>query len=108
MLTVNIFENRDHAGESILHLWIEKLREHLETIELESTPTVQDSNELSEIPKKVTRWTNEDSPINKFSDLDLGDSMEECPSIQSANPFTERKSTFQGHVAPVVNVRQVK
>ncbi len=39
---------------------------------------------------------------------DLEDLKDECPSIISANPFTERKSVFQGHAASVTNVCQIK
>lgn len=84
-------------GESILHLWIEKLREHLQ---LTDTIPEQDTQETSESPVEKLSI--------KLSISDLEDSKEECPNIISADPFTERKSTFQGHVANVTNVRQVK
>lgn len=45
---------------------------------------------------------------NKFKDSELEGIQEECPSILSADPFTERKSTFQGHAATVTNAGQVK
>ncbi|XP_046652817.1 protein IMPACT-A-like isoform X1 [Daphnia pulicaria] len=88
----------ENAGESILHLWIEKFREHLQN---------QDSNVEKDVHDDTVPPIAEEIP-NKFKSLDLEDSKAECPSIISADPFTERKSTFQGHAATVTNTSQVK
>lgn len=50
----------------------------------------------------------EDDIPTKFRVLEIEGSEQECPPITSADPFTERKSTFQGHVATVTNTTQVK
>lgn len=92
--------NRDHAGESILHLWIEKLRELLQVVNPTDEQTVLETVTSTEykIPQKS----------QKFRVLDNEDSKQECPPVTSTDPFTERKSTFQGHVATVINTAQVK
>ncbi|KAI9555241.1 hypothetical protein GHT06_017756 [Daphnia sinensis] len=87
----------DHAGESILHLWIEKLRELLQVV----NPTTEEG-------VHETVAVAEDDVPKKFHVLENEDSEQECPPITSADPFTERKSTFQGHVATVTNTTQVK
>lgn len=93
-----MFSYRDHMGESILHLWIEKMREHIQ-----KTNLVLEQNDSCE-----TQESSQVEVTKKLSVLDVEDSKEECPLIISADPFTERKSTFQGHVATVTNVSQVK
>jgi hypothetical protein len=77
---------------------MEKLREHLQ---LNHSTTEKDAQDETVTPaeKEIPK---------KFSSLDLEDSQTECPSVISADPFTERKSTFQGHAATVTNASQVK
>uniref|UniRef100_A0A3B3C222 Impact RWD domain protein n=1 Tax=Oryzias melastigma TaxID=30732 RepID=A0A3B3C222_ORYME len=58
----------EHAGESILYLWVERVREFL-----------------------VEKSQNE-----------------ELPPVKHGKPVTDRRSTFQPHLAPVVSPRQVK
>lgn len=101
MLLFFQFQNlssRENTGESILHLWIEKFREHLQH---------QGSNVEKDVNDETVPPSAEEIP-KKFQSLDLEDSKAECPSIISADPFTERKSTFQGHAATVTNASQVK
>uniref|UniRef100_A0A667ZTD1 Impact RWD domain protein n=1 Tax=Myripristis murdjan TaxID=586833 RepID=A0A667ZTD1_9TELE len=62
----------EHAGESILFLWVEKIREFL-------------------IEKSQITETDE-----------------EVPPIKHGTTITDRRSTFQPHLAPVVTPRQVK
>uniref|UniRef100_A0A3Q3CUC9 Impact RWD domain protein n=1 Tax=Haplochromis burtoni TaxID=8153 RepID=A0A3Q3CUC9_HAPBU len=62
----------EHAGESILYLWVEKVRDFL-------------------VEKSQNSETDE-----------------ELPPIKHGNPITDRRSTFQPHLAPVVTPRQVK
>uniref|UniRef100_A0A3Q0RZS4 Impact RWD domain protein n=1 Tax=Amphilophus citrinellus TaxID=61819 RepID=A0A3Q0RZS4_AMPCI len=62
----------EHAGESILYLWVEKVRDFL-------------------VEKSQNSETDE-----------------EMPPIKHGNPITDRRSTFQPHLAPVVTPRQVK
>ena len=67
-------------GESILYQWIEYVREYIEVIFVETQkPTTR-------VPLKIP----------------------ECPPIQHGEPFVDRKSTFQAHVASVTSVEQVK
>lgn len=89
----------DHAGESILHLWIDKLREYLQS---------RASAKLEEA-EASSKKNDEPSPNKKITLNDSVDESEgECPLITSAEPFSDRKSTFQGHAATVTSVKQVK
>ncbi|XP_038858513.1 protein IMPACT isoform X3 [Salvelinus namaycush] len=62
----------ENTGESILYLWVEKIREFL----LEKSQST--------------------------------DTDEELPPIKLGETITERRSTFQPHLAPVVTPRQVR
>ena len=72
------------------------MREHLQEMEPSKEESFDETTRVEEeIPKK-------------FSFLHVDNSKEVCPPIISADPFTERKSTFQGHAASVTNAHQVK
>ncbi|KAM8888065.1 protein IMPACT isoform 1-T1 [Synchiropus picturatus] len=104
----------EHAGESILYMWVEKIREFL----IEKS---RDSGTVNQ-PEKVN-LTAEDldedaDDLPDFSGLKLNDSLhhfldhphedEETPPIKHGVCITDRRSTFQPHLAPVVTPRQVK
>ena len=90
-LQLSTFFYSNNIGESILHLWIEKLREFLQVKIPVCTPVEEAS---------------ESEPEQRFyDDINL---EEECPEITSATPFCDRKSTFQGHAATVTRPEQVK
>ncbi|XP_029356907.1 protein IMPACT isoform X1 [Echeneis naucrates] len=104
----------ENMGESILFLWVEKIREFL----VEKSQT----SESADQPEKVNITTEEkvdgDEDIPDFSTLRLNTENlhlfmenandEEVPPIKHGNPITDRRSTFQPHLAPVVTPRQVK
>ncbi|NWT41134.1 IMPCT protein, partial [Chroicocephalus maculipennis] len=75
-----------NLGESILYLWVEKIREVLIEKAQSSDPGI-----------------SENTQVFQFTSLD-----EELPSIHHGSPITDRRSTFQAHLAPVVTPRQVK
>ncbi|KAJ8042007.1 Protein IMPACT-B [Holothuria leucospilota] len=97
-----IYENK---GECTLHLLVEKVREHLQMKKEE-----QEDSDISTLEK----WSAFDTASNssKEDDLILVSNREEdieIPEILHGEPFTDRKSTFQGHIAfPVTCVQQVK
>lgn len=78
---------------------MEKLREHLQQKDSTTEKDIHDETSITPAAEDIPK---------KFSSLDLEDSKAECPSINSADPFTERKSTFQGHAATVTNASQIK
>ncbi|XP_053852957.1 protein IMPACT isoform X2 [Vidua macroura] len=104
-----------NLGESILYLWVEKIREVL-------VEKAQSSDPEPDI-RKTTEEVDEDDgddflldyqPIqeNQIKMLNCMTSEnqedEELPPIHHGNPITDRRSTFQAHLAPVVTTRQVK
>ncbi|XP_061593075.1 protein IMPACT isoform X2 [Cololabis saira] len=104
----------EHAGESILYLWVEKVRDFLVEKSQSSEPVDQ--------PEKVNMTAEEevdgDEDLPDFRTLRLNTENshlfmdqandEETPPIKHGNSITDRRSTFQPHLAPVVTPRQVK
>lgn len=104
-----------NTGESILYLWVEKVREFL-LEKSQSTDTV----EQPEVRNMTTEEEEvaEDVEIPDYRNLKLNkenihlfenhSSDEELPPIKLGETITERRSTFQPHLAPVVTPRQVR
>ncbi|XP_068581460.1 protein IMPACT isoform X2 [Cebidichthys violaceus] len=110
----------EHAGESILYLWVEKIREFLveksrssETVDpsekvnmtAEEEVDDDDDDEEEDVPDFRTLKLHADD-AHLFTDH--ADDEEEAPPIKHGNTITDRRSTFQPHLAPVVTPRQVK
>ncbi|XP_075272421.1 protein IMPACT isoform X3 [Opisthocomus hoazin] len=111
-----IYQLKQNLGESILYLWVEKIREVL-------VEKAQSSDQEPDI-KKTSEEVDEDDgdiflvdyqPIQEdpikmlnYVTCESQEVDEELPSIQHGNPITDRRSTFQAHLAPVVTTRQVK
>nr|XP_028592995.1 protein IMPACT isoform X9 [Podarcis muralis] len=111
-----IYQIKQNLGESILYLWVEKIREFL----IEKS---QSSDSVGPDVKKITEETDLDyeenfsleyQPLRECAavtlNFDLSESQEdeELPPIYHGNPITDRRSTFQAHLAPVVSPKQVK
>ncbi|XP_068449236.1 protein IMPACT [Clinocottus analis] len=109
----------EHAGESILYLWVETIREFLveksrssETVDpsekvnmtTEEEVDDEDDEDDEEAPDLRTLKLNTEHP-HLFPD---GANDDEAPPIKHGNTITDRRSTFQPHLAPVVTPRQVK
>ncbi|XP_035379211.1 protein IMPACT isoform X1 [Electrophorus electricus] len=107
----------ENAGESILYLWVEKIREFL-------IETSQSGN-AAEGPETVRAITSEEEDdtwdegdISNYNvlKLDMGQTHifssssadEQLPPIKHGEPVTDRRSTFQPHLAPVVTPKQVQ
>ncbi|XP_036275198.1 protein IMPACT isoform X2 [Pipistrellus kuhlii] len=103
-----------NIGESILYLWVEKIRDVL----------IQKS-QMAEPGREVEKKTEEEDvesevevlvackpePAERALGLDVGAGQtetEELPPIDHGVPITDRRSTFQAHLAPVVCPEQVK
>ncbi|XP_064026513.1 protein IMPACT isoform X2 [Pogoniulus pusillus] len=111
-----IYQLKQNLGESILYLWVEKIREVL-------IEKAQSSGPEPDI-KKTTEEADEDDgddflleyqPIQEDPTQMLNclapeshEGDEELPPIHHGDPITDRRSTFQAHLAPVVTPRQVK
>ncbi|KAM4628539.1 protein IMPACT isoform 2-T2 [Polymixia lowei] len=104
----------EHAGESILYLWVERIREFLvekcqntETVEQQemvSMTTEEEVDDGEDIPDFRTLKLNTENAHLFMSH----DSDEEVPPVKHGTTITDRRSTFQPHLAPVVTPRQVK
>uniref|UniRef100_A0A8C6ZTN9 Impact RWD domain protein n=1 Tax=Nothoprocta perdicaria TaxID=30464 RepID=A0A8C6ZTN9_NOTPE len=104
-----------NLGESILYLWVEKIREVLIEKAQSSDPEPDNKKTSEEVDED-----NEDDflldyqPVQeesiKMLNFITSESQEdeELPLIQHGNPITDRRSTFQAHLAPVVTPKQVK
>ncbi|KAM7388563.1 hypothetical protein PAMP_024730 [Pampus punctatissimus] len=104
----------EHAGESILYLWVEKIREFL--VEKSQSSETVDQPEKVNITAEEEVDDNEDmldfrnlklNTENVHLFMDLAND-EEIPPIKHGNTITDRRSTFQSHLAPVVTPTQVK
>ncbi|XP_050798010.1 protein IMPACT isoform X3 [Gopherus flavomarginatus] len=105
-----------NLGESILYLWVEKIREVL----IEKS---QSSDAAGPNIEKITEEIDEDNeddysleyqPVQEDTIKTLNFVMsesqedEELPPINHGNPISDRRSTFQAHLAPIVSPKQVK
>ncbi|XP_037530972.1 protein IMPACT [Nematolebias whitei] len=103
----------EHMGESILYLWVEQIRDFL----VEKSY----SSEAVDQPGKVNTAEEEVEDDKDFPDFSaLGETTEkallfldqendeEIPTIKHGDTVTDRRSTFQAHLAPLVTARQVK
>lgn len=105
----------EHLGESILYLWVEKVRDFL-VEKSQNSETVEEPEKVNMTAEKDVDDDDEDIP--DLSSLRLNTENvhlfleqandEELPPIKHGNPITDRRSTFQPHLAPVVTPRQVK
>uniref|UniRef100_A0A672GT22 Impact RWD domain protein n=1 Tax=Salarias fasciatus TaxID=181472 RepID=A0A672GT22_SALFA len=104
----------EHAGESILYLWVEQIRDFLveKSQSSDAVPQPEKRNMTAEeevdddedIPDLRTLKLNTDNEHLFLSQSD----DDELPPIKHGNAITDRRSTFQPHLAPVVTPRQVK
>ncbi|XP_028300596.1 protein IMPACT isoform X2 [Gouania willdenowi] len=102
----------EHAGDSILYLWVEKIRDFL--------VAKSQSCEIGAQSEKVNLTAEEevDEDVPDFSTLKINTENThlfvaeakdaEIPLIKHGDCITDRRSTFQPHLAPVVTPKQVK
>lgn len=117
---------RENRGEIVLYLWVEKLREfidnkvaefianeQLEKEEKQKGLAFEDAGNL----EHHTDYNTSNEVIDDTSNFHLHQitsipklSSDEtsCPEISHGVPFTDRKSTFQAHIAQINTVDQVK
>ncbi|XP_074492164.1 protein IMPACT isoform X2 [Sebastes fasciatus] len=107
----------EHVGESILYLWVEKIREFL-VEKSQSSETVDQPEKVNMTAEEEVDDDDDDEDVPDFTTLKLNTENahlfmdhandEEVPPIKHGNTITDRRSTFQPHLAPVVTPRQVK
>ncbi|XP_050016631.1 protein IMPACT isoform X2 [Alexandromys fortis] len=103
-----------NVGESILYLWVEKIRDVLvqKSQTAEPGPDVKKKTEEKDVGCK-NNLIVQNQRENAVQKLDFNISehvpeIEELPPVDHGVPITDRRSTFQAHVAPVVCPEQVK
>ena len=96
---MSLIHIRNASGEIIMFEWIEFLRGHL-------------IEKVEDVNKMLTNDQPHPQP-DTFSDFDITDeptvpedAVHLCPVIYHGEPLTDRKSTFQAHVAEVTSVDQ--
>ncbi|XP_043835491.1 protein IMPACT isoform X3 [Dromiciops gliroides] len=103
-----------NIGESILYLWVEKIREVLiEKSQLsESGPNIKKTTEEEDADNEDDCFFDYQSKntieVLDFVITESQSDVEELPPIKHGVPITDRRSTFQAHLAPVVFLKQVK
>ncbi|KFQ49591.1 Protein IMPACT, partial [Nestor notabilis] len=105
-----------NLGESILYLWVEKIREVL----VEKAQSSDPEPDIKKTSEEIDEGDGDDfvldcqpiheDPIKMLNYLtsESQEVDEELPPIHHGKPITDRRSTFQAHLAPVVTPRQVK
>nr|XP_058896913.1 protein IMPACT isoform X6 [Kogia breviceps] len=104
---------RQNIGESILYLWVEKIRDVLiqKSQMTEPGPDVKKKTEEEDIvcEDDLILACQPENPV-KALDFDVSENrteIEELPPIDHGIPITDRRSTFQAHLAPVVCPKQI-
>ncbi|XP_037706147.1 protein IMPACT-like [Choloepus didactylus] len=103
-----------NIGESILYLWVEKIRDVLiqKSHKAETGPEVKKKTEEEDVECEddfILACQPEYSV--KALDFEISENqteIEELPPIDHGIPITDQRSTFQAHLAPVVCPKQVK
>lgn len=90
----------DYLGESVIHMCVEKVHEFLH--ERQAT---EDEINRGVVESKLAE--QQELQESQEPQVDEEDQVE-CPTIVSTEPFTDRKSKFQGHAAVVTSTAQVK
>ncbi|XP_013381455.1 protein IMPACT-like [Lingula anatina] len=123
----------ENAGESIIYLWVEKIRDYLSSkkddLELVSSEADACSDDMNVNLKMQDVVDEATGDLHPEPDLDLSDLSEEvkslevlpqtfhkpdlvekiqCPVIHHGDPVKDRKSTFQAHLAAVNSEEEVQ
>lgn len=104
----------ENAGESILYLWVEKIREFLveksqsaDGPEMSKTVTTEEEGhdyDEDNLPDySMLKLANQSAQL-----LSSASDDEELPLIKHGETITDRRSTFQPHLAAVVTPKQVQ
>ncbi|XP_052717279.1 protein IMPACT-B-like isoform X1 [Crassostrea angulata] len=114
----------ENIGESIIYLWVEKIREFLqERNELHVKADTTAGNSEAVIQEHMLdRKTEEEDEILDIDFLNVQEKPDKChfeeqenssddvncPEIHHGKSFVDRKSVFQGHIASISHTKQVK
>ncbi|XP_007246228.2 protein IMPACT isoform X3 [Astyanax mexicanus] len=104
----------ENVGESILYLWVEKIREflieRLQRADAAEEPetgravaTEEEDEDWGDVPDYSALKLNTEQ-VHLFSSSPAD---EELPPIKHGEAVTDRRSNFQPHLAPVVTPKQI-
>ncbi|GCC36080.1 hypothetical protein chiPu_0014571 [Chiloscyllium punctatum] len=102
-----------NLGECILFLWVGKIRDFLllKSQSADAVPETRKTTEEAEVNDQDDYFLVCQPPPQQLAvDVDFPESseVEQLPPIIHGEPITDRRSTFQAHLSPVVTPNQVK
>uniref|UniRef100_UPI00398E48A9 protein IMPACT isoform X2 n=1 Tax=Pristiophorus japonicus TaxID=55135 RepID=UPI00398E48A9 len=97
-----------NSGECILFLWVGKIRDFLlvKSQSVDAVPEIQKRTEEAEVSYQDDDFITCRTPVK--GSLAESPEDEQLPPVTHGEPITDRRSTFQAHLAPVVMPKQVK
>ncbi|XP_078071750.1 protein IMPACT isoform X2 [Mustelus asterias] len=103
----------ENPGECILFLWVGKIRDFLQLKpqSADAVPEIQKTTEESEVDYQDDYLIACQSPDQRDTvnvAFPESSEAEQLPTMIHGEPITDRRSTFQAHLAPVVTLNQVK
>ncbi|XP_041046558.1 protein IMPACT isoform X1 [Carcharodon carcharias] len=103
----------ENSGECILFLWVGKIRDFLllKSQSADTVPEIQKTTEEIEVNYQDDYFIACQLPDQQVTvNVAFPESSEDeqLPPIIHGEPITDRRSTFQAHLAPVVTPNQVK
>ncbi|XP_063056955.1 protein IMPACT isoform X2 [Engraulis encrasicolus] len=105
-----------NTGESILYLWVENIREFL-VEKSQSSDSVEEAEVSKSMVTEEADDDNDEGDVVDYSALKNTEQAhlfvdhlkdEELPEIKHGEAITDRRSTFQPHLALVVTPKQVR
>ncbi|XP_073532816.1 protein IMPACT isoform X2 [Phyllobates terribilis] len=110
-----LYQLKQNLGENFLYQWVEKIREFLEkksktSVQAPSTKTTTEEAEGDDDEIASSSELLNDLLTCSVIDgaFDILEGSKEIPSIFHGEPISDRRSTFQGHLAPVNSPGEVK
>uniref|UniRef100_A0A8C4N6Z4 Impact RWD domain protein n=1 Tax=Eptatretus burgeri TaxID=7764 RepID=A0A8C4N6Z4_EPTBU len=106
----------EHLGESMVHLWVEQLREFLQKLESTDEPgtgsqTGRGDYDEAEFDQDADDFDDGNLSLKLLDTISIYHNTADqplMPVLTHGEPLTDRRSTFQAHLAPVVKTEQVQ
>uniref|UniRef100_UPI00358F5605 protein IMPACT isoform X2 n=1 Tax=Myxine glutinosa TaxID=7769 RepID=UPI00358F5605 len=104
----------EHLGESMVHLWVERLREFLQKLESTDEPgagsqTGHGESDEEDVDQDAEDFDDGNLSLKLLDTISINHNIADhpfTPVIAHGEPLTDRRSTFQAHLAPVVKTKQ--
>lgn len=101
---------RDNIGETVIFQWIERAREWLQdkasvqSVEMDNTSPGTSDEVAEDFSEDCNNWSRE----HFLKEHKETNNVKSGPPVTHGDPISFKKSTFQGHVATVTSVNEVK